>query len=365
MKVLCGRETLREALSAIATALPTRTTKPVLEAVLLEAEGQTLSLTATDMEVAIRYTLTDVQVTTPGSCLVRAREAADFVRDLSDETVNLEATKNVMRIFGKEDECELALADVGEFSGLPTMDETNKFRITGESFARMLERTSFSVAKEIGRFAMNGVRAEITKDRLKLIATDGRRLSLVEHPLDPGPATDTTVTIPTKAVQQFLRIMNNTPDPIEVIISGERIALRTKFATVISRLLEGEFPRYQAVIPKEGKNVAECDTKMLTQKLRLVAHLCSAEQPVVRMKFLSNTLTLTSASPQRGEARAEMPVNFMGAQEEIAFNPDFVLEGLKSSHRDTIRLEFNDRTAPGKFHLNENHEYVVMPVVNE
>lgn len=365
MKVLCGREALRDALSAIATALPTRTTKPVLEAVLLEAQGQSLTLTATDLEIAIRYELADVQVSTPGKCLVRAREAADFVRDLHDETVNLEATKNVVRIFGKEDECELSLADVGEFSGLPTVEETTKFQINGEKFGKMLDRTAFSVAKEIGRFAMNGVRAEITKDLLRLVATDGRRLSLVEHPIEKGPKTDVTITIPTKAVQQFPRFLSNIQEDVTISISADRMALRTKVATVVTRLLEGEFPRYQAVVPKEGKNSAECDTKTLIQKLRLVAHLCSLEQPVVRFKFLSNTLTLTTSSPQRGEARAEMPVTFSGSQEEIAFNPDFVLEGLKVCQRDTVRLEFNDRNAPGKFHLNENHQYVVMPVVNE
>ncbi|MBI3819283.1 MAG: DNA polymerase III subunit beta [Planctomycetes bacterium] len=369
MKVFCGRDPLREALSAIATALPTRTTKPVLETVLFEASGQSLTLTATDLEVAIRYTLQGVSVESPGTCLVRAREAADFVHDLSDETVNLEALRSSVRIYGKEDECELALADVGEFSGLPDFTESQKLQLSSEALVAMLERTAFSAAKEIGRFAMNGVRAEIAADRIRMIATDGRRLSLVECPLD-GPLeksakSDINITIPIKAVQQFIRVLSTIKEVITLSVSPERLSLQTSSATILTRLLEGEFPRYQAVVPKEGKNVAECDTKTLAQKIRLVAHLCPPEQPVVRFKFMSNSLTLTTSSPQRGEARAEMPVHFMGAQEEVAFNPEFVLDGLKASKRDTIRLEFNDRTAPGKFHLNENHEYVVMPVVNE
>ncbi|MFN0206244.1 MAG: DNA polymerase III subunit beta [Planctomycetota bacterium] len=365
MKVLCSRDSLREALSVIATSMPSRTTKPILEAVLLEASGQTLTLTATDLEVAIRYSLPDVQVEAPGSCLVPAREAADFVRDLTDGTISLETSKNVMRIFGKDDFCELALADAGEFTGLPEIEEVHRFTLPADRIVHLLEWTVFSSAKELGRFAMNGVRAEIGNDMIRAIATDGRRLSLVEQPVDGMKASSLSVTIPTKAVQQFLRLLQGAKEEVTIVISNDKIALHSRQATIISRLLEGEFPRYQAVIPKEGKNTAECDTKQLIQKLRLVAHLCAAEQPVVRFKFASNTLTLTASSPQRGEARAELPVVFKGTTEEISFNPEYVIEGLKASLRETVRLEFNDRAAPGKFYLNENHEYIVMPVVNE
>lgn len=366
MKVLCGRDSLRDALAIVANALPSRTAKPALEAVLLDAAEQQLTLAVTDLEIAIRIVLQGVQVSAPGACLIPGREAADFVRDLTDDTITIEAAKNVARIFGKDDECELALADVAEFTGLPAMEEKTTFTIKASTLSALLQRTTFSVSKELGRFAMNGVRAEVSAERIRMIATDGRRLSLADGPVENGPAETVAVTIPTKASQQFLRALESIGDEmVSIAFAADRIALRTSNVIIMSRLLEGEFPRYQAVVPKEGKNVAECDTKQLAQKLRLVSHLCSSDQPVVRLKFTGSLLTVTSSSPQRGEARVEMPVNFMGTHEEIAFNPEFVLDGLKVSQRDTVRLEFNDRSSPGKFHLNENHEYVVMPVVNE
>jgi DNA polymerase-3 subunit beta len=365
MKVLCSRDALSEALSVIATALPSRTTKPVLEAVLIDAKDSHLSLTATDLEVAIRYTLTEVQIEKEGSCLVPAREAADFVRDMSDSTVTLEASRSQLRISGKDDYCDLAVADVGEFAGMPKLDVLATVTLKGLTLAKLLERTVYSAAKEPGRFAMNGVRAEISREVFKAIATDGRRLSIVEQPIDKGPASATAVTIPSKAIQQFLRLLQGVTDDATLDIAAEKIALNCRQATVVCRVLEGEFPRYQAVIPKDGKNSVEFDARQLEQKLRLVAHLCPAEQPIVRLKFASNSLTLSATSPQRGEARAELPVVFKGTTEEIAFNPEYVIDGLKVSEKETVRLEFNDKSAPGRFFLNEHHEYVVMPVVSE
>lgn len=365
MKVLCDRDRLRDALAVVATALPTRTTKPILETVLLEAKGNELSLSSTDLEVAIRYTLEGVQVDQKGSCLVPAREASEFVRDLGDETVSLEVGKGSVRIFGKDDVCELALADVAEFPGMPSVATVGKIVLQADHLSDLLERTSFCAAKELGRFAMNGVRLEVEKDLLRLVATDGRRLSMATRALDAPVPSPVAVTIPSKAIQQFVRVLTGSTEPVTLSASPDRVVLEAKNATIQTRLLDGEFPKYQAVIPKEGKNVADIDAKLLVQKIRLVAHLCSQEQPVVRFKFTGSSLTLTAASPQRGEARAEMPAAFKGTNSEIGFNPDFVLEGLKVSRRESVRLDFNDRGSPGKFALNESHDYVVMPVVNE
>ena len=239
MKVLCDRDRLKEALSVVATALPTRTTKPILEAVLLEASGNTLSLTSTDLEVAIRYTLTGVQVEQKGSCLIPAREATDFVRDLGDETVTLEVGKSAVRILGKDDACELALADVGEFPGLPEIKGATKISIQADRFGEILERTAFSAAKELGRFAMNGVRAEIEKDQIRLIATDGRRLSLASHALETPVKEKMAVTIPSKAIQQSARVLAGNVEPVTLEVSEDRVALHAKDATIITRVLEG------------------------------------------------------------------------------------------------------------------------------
>ncbi|HKD99743.1 MAG TPA: DNA polymerase III subunit beta, partial [Planctomycetota bacterium] len=310
MKVICGRDRLREALSVVAGALPAKTPKPILDAVKLEARKGTLSLLATDLEVAIRYEIPDVEVASSGTCVVPAREALEFVRDLGDDTVQVELARNVVRILGKEDTCELAVADAGEFPEMPAVEETCSFTAPAPELALQLERTAFAAAKEIGRFAMNGVRVEVQKDRLRAIATDGRRLSLVEQAIELETAAregeTSAATLPTRAVQQVVRVLQGEAEPVKVALASDRAAFRTEHATVVTRLLEGEFPRYQAVIPKESKNVAECDSRLLAAKIRLVAHLCAPEQPIVRFQFTSSSLSLSASSPQRGEARAEM-----------------------------------------------------------
>jgi DNA polymerase III subunit beta len=365
MKLVCSRDRLREGLNIVGGALPLKTTKPVLETVLFEISPGSLRLLATDLEVAVRYEFPEVDVDTAGSFLLAAREATEFVRDLSDDTVTIEVTKNLVRIFGKEDVCELAVADVGEFPQMPEVTEAQEFTVPGAQLALQLERTVFAAARDIGRFAMNGVRLELGKDRVRFVATDGRRLSLVEQPLEEGVPEVSPVTIPTKAIQQIARVLQEDRAPVTVAIASDRASVRSSRATIVTRLLEGEFPRYQAVVPKEGKNVAECDPQLLAQKIRLVAHLTAPEQPIVRFQFSASSLVLSASSPQRGEARAEMPASFRGTQDQIAFNPEFVLDGLKVCGRESLRMEFNERGSPGKLHLNDNHEYVIMPVAVE
>ncbi len=365
MKVLCGRDHLRDALSILTAALPSRTTKPVLEAILFEAEGDTLKLQGTDLEMAVSYSIPEVRVESPGRCLVPSREVSEFVRDLSDDAVTIELQKSTLRVFGRDDQCEVAVADVGEFPEMPQVEENHAVSLAGSSLARMIERTAFAAAREIGRFAMNGVRLELRPDGLRMVATDGRRLSQVEQPAETGVKESVYATLPTKTVQQLVRVFGSSDEPVRLSLGSERASFHSPRATIVTRLLEGEFPKYQSVVPKSGKNVAHCESKVLTQKLRLVAHLCTPEQPIVRLKFTGGYLTLSASSPQRGEAKAEMPAEFEGTQHQIAFNPDYVLEGLKTCQSENVRLEFNDGASPGKFHLNEHHEYVVMPVVNE
>lgn len=365
MKVLCDRERLREALTIVTPALPARTTNPLLSAMLLEASGTSLSVSTTDLEVAIRYTLSDVQVDQQGSCAIPAMEASEFVRDLGDATVTLGVGRGTFRIQGKDDLCELSLADAGEFPAFPEAKGGAEFTIAADALAELLERTVFAAAKELGRFAMNGVRLEIEKDLLRVIATDGRRLSFATKPLENPVKPAVQATLPTKAVAQFQKVLQGSRDPVTLSLTEDKATLHTKSATIVTRLLEGEFPRYQAVIPKEGKNFAEFDPRMLAQKIRLVSHICDAHQALVKFKFSGSSLTLTCSASQRGEARAELPATFRGSQGEVSFNPEFVVDGLKVSRRESVRLEFNEKGSPGRFLLNEGHDYVVMPVVND
>jgi len=149
------------------------------------------------------------------------------------------------------------------------------------------------------------------------------------------------------------------------VASENQIGVRTSKAEVFARLIEGEFPRYAAVVPQSSSNVIEADAELLGRKLRLVSNVTAADTRAVKLGFTGSQMQITGRSAGTGEAQAEMEVIFGGDEAEIAFNPDYLIDGLKNCESDLVKLEFNERTSPGKFTLGENYVYVVMPITIE
>lgn len=364
MKVLCNREKLREAFSIVGSVVPSKSTKPVLQSIRIEAKKGRVELSATDLEVGVRYTLEEAQVEKEG-VVVLSSKAGDFIRDLSDDTVTLIAEGANCKIQGLSDHCSLVGQNPEEFPRIPEFEEKNSIKIAANDFAEMAKKTAFAAAKEMGRYAMNGILLEMESSAARMVATDGRRLALAERGIEKGPKSMASAIVPTKGVQQFLRSLGAGEDAVQVSVTSNQIALRSGSAQVFVRLLEGEFPKYSAVIPKEAPHSAEMDRETLQQKLQLVANLTAEESRSVRWTFGADGVQLRAESAGRGEAKAELEakVKAKGAAGlQISFNPDYLLEGLKSSDSETVRLEFADKDKPGKFLLGENHVYVVMPV---
>jgi DNA polymerase-3 subunit beta len=313
----------------------------------------------------VRYRIEDVKVTDPGPAVVPARVTLDFIRDLAGETVTLDTGDGKCRITSGTDTCELVTIDPDEFPVVPRFGSERTLSIQGGQFTRLVQRTTFAAAREAGRYAMHGILTEVDDGVLRLVATDGRRLALSETPVEPsknGQASPKPAIIPTKGMQLFSRVIDDPLDQVELHFDENQVGLRTKNAEIFARLIDGEFPRYSAVIPKEVQYCLEADAGVLNQKLRLVANVTGSEARAVRLSMDSDKLELFGQSVGRGEAHAHMEVDFKGEKAEIAFNPDYVVEGLKNCETGVVRLEFNDKTSPGKFTLGENYVYIVMPI---
>jgi len=363
MKVICDREKLREGLALANNVIPAKSTKPVVENVCLVATDSALELVGTDMEVSLRYCIDDVKVEDPGTAVIPARVAFDFVRDLSGETITLEIKGNTCTIKSGADTCELVTVDPDEFPVVARFDGENAITMQGGSFAKLVEQTAFAAAREPGRYAMHGVLAELEGDTLRMIATDGRRLALSETPVDgSGCEAGTQSIVPTRGMQMFCRAISDPLDQVQLQFGETKVGLKTKNAEVFARLIDGEFPRYAAVIPSETTRHMEADRVLLAKKLRLVANVTGDEARAVKLKMTKNQLEVFGQSAGRGEATAHMEVDYKGDDAEIAFNPDYVLDGLKNCTLDTLSLEFTEHTSPGKFQLGEGYVYVVMPI---
>lgn len=362
MKALCNREKLRDALAVVNNVVPAKSTKPVLENVCLVAMDNALEIVGTDLECSVRYRIDDVQVDEPGPAVVPARVTLDFVRDLSGDTVTLSTSESNCTISSGEDTCELVTMDADEFPVISRFGTEETIPLQGGTFTRLVGRTAFAAAREPGRYAMHGVLTEIENGMLRLVATDGRRLALAEAPIDARHAPAKPAIVPTKGMNLFCRVIDDPLDQVKLSFGENQIGLKTKKAEIFARLIDGEFPRYAAVIPRESKNAVEADTQMLMRKLRLVANVTGVEARAVRLRLEKGQIELFGQSVGRGEAHARLEADFNGDAAEIAFNPDYVLDGLKNCEDMHVRLEFNERTSPGKFKLGENYIYIVMPI---
>jgi len=366
MKVLCNREKLREGLAVANGVIPAKSTKPVLENVCLVATDAGLELLGTDLEVSLRYTIADVEVSEPGTAVIPARVALDFIRDLSSENVTMELGNDEnLTIQGGEDSCELVTVDPDEYPVISRFDTEGAFAIQGGNLTRLVGQTAFAAARDGGRYAMHGILTEIKGGELRMVATDGRRLALASTPVDVKKDSKDPAIIPTKGLQLFCRVIADPLDQVSLQFSPNQVGMKTPNAEVFARLIDGEYPRYSAVIPEETKNHVEVNAEMFSRKLRLVSNVTGDDARSVRLDIKKGEIEFFGRSAGRGEAHAQMEAAFKGAKTEIAFNPDYVLEGLKNCEADLVTLEFSERTSPGKFRLGENYIYVVMPITVE
>lgn len=362
MKVLCNREKLREGLAVTNSVIPVKSTRPAIENVCLVATDDTLELVGTDLEVAVRFRIEDVKVEDPGTALIPSRISADFVRDLSGETVTLETVEDNCIIESDSDRCELVTVDPDEFPAIHRFPEEDALSVQAGSFTKLVDRTAFAAAREQGRYAMHGILTLVEESQLKMVATDGRRLAISCVPMDVDAKLAKRAIVPTKGMQLFCRAIKDSLEQVQLHFGDNNFGLRTKNAEIFARLIEGEFPRYSAVIPETAENLVEADAEVLVKKLRLVSNVTAADTRAVRISIGKDSMKIFARSTGYGEASAVVPADFKGTPSDIAFNPDYLTEGLKNCETDVVRLEFNEKTSPGKFTLGENYVYVVMPI---
>lgn len=362
MKATCDRDALREGLAIINSVIPSKSTKPILENVCMVATDDSLELVGTDQEVSVRFRIESCQIVEPGPVVVPARTAFDFVRDLSGETVTISTGESQCTITSGADSCDLVIADADEFPVVPRFDETDSIGLQGGNFTRLVGRTAFAAAKEPGRYAMHGVLTLLEDDQLRLVATDGRRLSMASIPVEMAGMGPKRAIVPTKGMQLFCRVIADPLDQVRLALREDQVGLRSKNAEIFARLIDGDFPQYEAVIPAECGNRIEADADTFTRKLRLVSNVSGDESRAVRLRVKGDQLEFYGHSAGRGEATAHMEIEFKGQDGDIAFNPDYVLDGIKNGAPEALVLEFGQKTSPGKFLLGENHIYIVMPI---
>lgn len=362
MKCTCDRSALLDGLAAACSVAAARTPKPILQCVRLTASKGLLTLTAYDQEVGIRYRVSQVDVNKTGETLVSGERLLAVVRESSDETMTFETEDDTLHVRGADSHFQMIGQNVREFPPVPDAEGEASFSIKVGALREAMEQTLFAAARENTRYAINGVLWQREAKRLKMVATDGRRLALSEASLEKAVGDDGAAIVPTKAIHQFMRLHADADETVDVHLAENQVILRTEHATLSSVLVEGQFPKYEDVIPRDQDKKVTLDRDALLSAVRRAALLSSVESKGVRLRLSSEGMVLTGRAQEQGEATVQLrELDYAGPEITIGFNPEFLIDALKVCG-EQVSMELKEPTKPGVFRSGPSFLYVVMPV---
>ena len=363
MKLICDRGALVELLNAGQGVIVSRTPKPALTCVKLSAEDGRLTLAATDMEVSVVVSTTKVEITEPGQALIPADKLSQIVRESVDSTVSIEVDQDEATIRGNDSRFKVFGQPVGDFPPLPEFKGDPDFEIDAAELHRLIAQTIFATARENSRYAINGVLVEREGKNLHVVATDGRRLAMAKGACRSGAEGTRSAIVPTKALNMILRLFDDESQTVRVKLVDNQIIFGADGTVLASNLVEGNFPPYRDVVPKDGDKRATLHTDTFASGVRRAALLTNEESKGVRLAFSEDGLTLTSRAPEMGEAEVHVDVpKYDGEPIEIGFNPQFILDALKVVEANEVTLDFKAPNKPGVLKTGPDFLYVIMPV---
>jgi DNA polymerase-3 subunit beta len=361
MKLSIQRDRFLEGLQTVQSVVSTRTTLPILSNVLLKAADGMLQLSTTDLDTGIR-TQVEAEVEKAGSITLPARKLFSIIRELPAAEISVEVDSKLNTVIrsGKSYFKIMGLPE-DDFPPFPKADNANVFKIDQKDFRGMLKKTSYAMSSDESRYVLNGVLLSFKEGKLSIVATDGRRLAMASQEIDFPKSSEMDVILPSKAVSELTRVLGDDGE-VEMSISENQIAFTVATTYLVSKLIEGNYPNYQQVIPSETKERATVEREAFLNCVRRVGLLSSDKSNSVKLNLKPNELEITANSPDVGEAKESIVIKYSGKEFSIAFNPEYVADPLKNLTADEVFFDFTDELSPGVIRYNEPFLYVIMPM---
>jgi DNA polymerase-3 subunit beta len=360
MKIKISKEDLLTGIQTVQNIVSTKATLPILSNMLLEAKGQHIKLNTTDLDVGISCEI-PVDVQEEGSITIPAKRFSDIVRELPSGEVEIHVKKNnQIDIEGENCRFKLIGLPKEEFPKFPEFKDKEAVRIEQKVLKDMLRMTSFAVSHEESRYVLNGVLFEISDDVMRMVATDGRRLAKVEKKLKTPVKKEIAVIIPFKAIQEVLRNLHDEGE-VSFITGTNQILFDINGTLIATRIIEGEFPNYNQVIPKEASPKIKVSSQDLLYAIRRANLLATPDFQAVKLEVFSNKIVVSKTTPDVGESREEIPVEYGGEELIVGFNPQFLIDVLKNVDAQTIPLELLGPDKPGVMRLGD-YLYLALPM---
>lgn len=365
MKVKCNRAALYEAVQLAASIVPARSPKPILQCARMEADrdNQTLTITATDNEITIKYVIPQVEVEMAGVAVLPAERITAILRESTDSTISMAMDEATCQLSGMASQFHIYGHDPDDFPVMSTESQQPSFTVNAGVLKRMISMVIFSAARESTQYAINGVLWEHSGKKLKLIATDGRRLALVDGEVTPAEKDmQQEAIVPIKAMLLAERLLHDQEDKVGIAFVGNHLFVHTAQAEISGNLVQGRFPKYSDVIPSGCDKKVQIDVEPFSSALRQVALLVSELSKGVKLAFSNGQLRLLSSAPETGDAEIEMAIKYEGDSFDIGFNPQYLLEMLRAIDLPEIVFELIDADKPGIVRAGSDFLYVLMPV---
>ena len=340
MRFTIAREKLQEGLNAVAASIPAKTTLPVLANILVETTERGIRLSGTDLDIAVS-TEVAADVESPGAITIPAKKLTEIARELppspvkigaaGEQRITLECGRSRFKLLGLPRD---------EFPTFPTVRFDESWRVRSGDLQKLISHVAFAVSNEESRPILNGVLWELRPDLMRMVATNGHRLSKMEIPIGSTTGAGTNdLIVPPKALEQIRRLFP-AEEELEIARGDNHLGFRSPFTSVFTRLIEGPYPNYEQVIPKDNDRVAIADKVALISALKRMSVIASDQTHRIRLSFNAGMVKFSVQTPDLGEAQDELPVRYTGDQLDIGFNATYLLEILRYIPTDEVKLTF-------------------------
>jgi len=337
MRFTISREKLQEGLAAVTPAVPNKTTLPVLANLLVQTSDKGIRISGTDLDIAVSTEVT-ADVEGLGAITIPARKLSEIARELPPAPVKISATgdQRITLECGRSKFKLLGLPK-SEFPSFPAVQFEKAARIPSGELQKLIGHTAFAASTEESRPILNGVLWELRQDMMRMVATNGHRLAKMEVPVSGGQKSD--LIIPPKALEQIRRLFA-AEEELEVAQGENHLGFRSPFTSVFTRLIEGPYPSYEQVIPKDNDKHAILDKAAFTSALKRMSVVASDQTHRIRLSFNAGMLKFSVSTPDLGEAQDELPIRYDGDPLDIGFNAAYLLEILRYMPTEEVRMTF-------------------------
>jgi DNA polymerase-3 subunit beta len=364
MKFQIQREDLLIPLQKIIGAVEKRQTMPALSNILVKAENDKISLTATDLEIELVTTLNIIADET-GETTLPARKLLDICKALPEES-NISVTVDTNKALVKSGRSRFSLSTLpaDDFPSLDTINTVAEFELPQNTLKELIDKTAFAMALQDVRYYLNGLLLEVSSGLLRAVATDGHRLAYCEKQTDCELAEMKQVIVPRKGIQELVRLLNDSEDALNVILGSNHIRVEVGDIRFTSKLIDGRFPDYNRVIPDDGKNTINADRDGLRQALVRASILSNEKYRGIRLVIDGNVLELQAQNPDQEEADVELEVDYKGDALEIGFNVNYMLDVLNVTDAASVQATLRDSSSSCLMTYPDHPDckYVIMPM---